>query len=151
MSAVLEHFPSARLAILGEGPLQSELTEQIKKLGLNEVVQFLGFQQNPWRYLKHADLFVLPSRYEGLPNVLLETLTLGTPVVATDCLGATREVQESGAKMVLVPPEDPAALAEAIVSVCRRRRGYQDSMETSRSALSRFDLDRVVEEYAALF
>jgi glycosyltransferase involved in cell wall biosynthesis len=150
MPTVLECFPTARLAILGEGPLQGELTEQVRRLGLNEIVHFLGFQQNPWPYLKHADLFVLPSRYEGLPNVLLETLTLGTPVVATDCLGATREVQESGARMVLVPPENPAALAEAAVSVCRRGREYQDSMETSRSALSRFDLDRVVEEYAAL-
>ena len=149
MSAVLEHFPSARLAILGEGPLRSQLTEQTERLGLTGVVQFLGFQQNPWRYIKHADLFVLPSRYEGLPNVLLETLTLGTPVVATDCVGATREVQESGAEMVLVPLGDPTALAEAIVSVCSRRRGY--SMETSQPALDLFDLDRVVEEYAALF
>src|SRR5258707_4018592 len=62
LPAVLQRFPSAQLAILGEGPLQAELTEQAQRLGLNGRVHFLGFQQNPWLYFKHADVFVLPSR-----------------------------------------------------------------------------------------
>lgn len=151
MPMILKQFPNARLAILGEGPLRAQLTERAQKLGLAETVSFMGFQQNPWRYLKHADLFVLPSRYEGLPNILLEALALGTPVVASDCPGAIREVQDSGTDIVLVPPEDPSGLAEAIVSVCLGHEDSLDRMATSQSALSKFDLHRIVAEYAALF
>lgn len=151
MPIILEHFPSVQLAILGDGPLRVQLIERARELGLTETVTFMGFQQNPWRYLKHADLFVLPSRYEGLPNILLEALALCTPVVASDCPGAIREVQDSGTEIVLVPPGNPTALAEAIVSVCRSNEDFPNRMTTSQSALSKFDLHQIVAEYAALF
>ena len=149
MPTVLQSLPNARLIILGEGPRQRELTEQSKRLGLAEAVCFLGFQQNPWRYFRHADVFVLSSRHDGLPNALLEAVALGTPVVATDCPGGIREVQDGSIGMVLVPPEDSLALAEAIVSVCCKQG--RERLRTSPEALNRFGLHRVVGEYAALF
>jgi glycosyltransferase involved in cell wall biosynthesis len=150
MPVVLQHLPNARLAILGDGPLKTQLTARVQDLRLAETVSFLGFQQNPWRYLKHADLFVLPSRYEGLPNILLETLALGTPVVATDCPGAIREVRNTGTDIALVPPENPKALAEAIVSACGVFKDSSHRTATSQSALRKFDLQKVVGEYSEL-
>jgi len=84
MPRVIECLPNARLTILGQGPLKSVLEEQVERLGLTESVSFPGFQQNPWPYLCHADLFVLPSRREGFSNALLEALALETPAVAVD-------------------------------------------------------------------
>ena len=151
MPTVLKNLPGAQLAILGEGPLQSDLTEQAQRLGLNDKVRFLGFQQNPWPWLKHADLFVLPSRYEGLPNALLEALALGTPVVASDCPGGIREVQNCDGGIAVVPMEDPDALALAIITV-GRRSGFSAGRETTdHRILNRFDLQQIVGEYSKLF
>jgi glycosyltransferase involved in cell wall biosynthesis len=151
MPMILEHFPNAQLAILGEGPSRAQLMRQAEGLGLNEEVQFLGFEQNPWRYIGNADLFVLPSRYEGLPNVLLEALALGVRVVAADCPGAIREIQASGAEMVLVPQENPVALAEAIVSICRSPKISSDLSTISPPVLRNFELQRIIGEYSELF
>jgi glycosyltransferase involved in cell wall biosynthesis len=150
MPAVFEYLPDSRLTILGDGPLRDDLNNQMHKLGLSKVVSFLGFQQNPWRYLKHADVFVLPSRYEGLSNILLEVLAIGRPVVATDCPGAVREVQGCDEEMIVVPPEDPVALAEAIVSVCRRSRREHEHLEPARLRLRKFNLQQIIDEYSAL-
>jgi len=144
MPAVLRRFPDARLVILGEGPLEAELKEQARNLGLNENVVFLGFQGNPWLYLKHAAAFILPSRFEGLPNVLLEALALGTPVVVSDCPGGIREIRESVGNMAVVPPENPGALAEAIIAVC-------SGPAPAIVSLGRFDLQQVVSEYSNIF
>jgi len=150
MPAALEGLPGAQLTILGEGPLRGELREQADKLGLTQVVHFLGFQRNPWPYLRYADLFVLSSRYEGLPNILLEALALGTPVVATDCPGAIREVLALSEGMALVPPEDPAALARGIIDACRVPRQHRPLYEPLGGGLHRLDLKNIVEEYSEL-
>jgi glycosyltransferase involved in cell wall biosynthesis len=144
MPAVVERFPDAQLFILGEGPLETELKKQAQNLGLKEKVVFLGFQANPWLYLKHANAFILPSRYEGLPNVLLEALALGTRVVVSDCPGGIQEIRESVGNMAVVPPENPAALAEAIITVC-------GSPAPAIESLGRFDLQQVVSEYSKIF
>ena len=151
LSAVLKQFPNAELVILGEGRLKKDLVEQAAQLGLTERVRLPGFEQNPWRYFRHADLFVLASRHEGMPNALLEALAVGTPVVAADCPGGIREIQSCAPPMVLVRPEDPQALAEAIISMCGRTRTDGEIQQQARPDLSKFNLQQVVSEYSALF
>jgi glycosyltransferase involved in cell wall biosynthesis len=147
LPAVLECFPEAKLTVLGDGPLKEELRNQARMLGLMEKVDFLGFQENPWRYLKHADLVVLPSRYEGTSNILLEALALGTPVIASDCPGGTREIQGHNPEMILVPPENPSALAQAIITAFNTLRRPQE-MQQIREGLRPFDLHQVVSAYS---
>lgn len=86
--------PEARLWILGEGRLEGELREQAQRLGVGQSVRFVGFQRDPYRWLKHADLFVLSSRHEGTPNVLLEAMACGCPTVVLDHPGGSRELME---------------------------------------------------------
>ena len=104
----------ARLLILGEGENRPALQSLIKKHGLEQDVNLMGFVQNPYSYLAHASLFVLPSRWEGLPTVLVEALYLGTPIIATDCPGGSREILKDGQYGRLVPVDAPLILAEAI-------------------------------------
>jgi len=150
-SSVLKTFPQAQLAILGEGPLETQLKKQAVELGIDHAVRFPGFQKNPWPWVKHADLFVLASRFEGLPNALLEVLALGVPVVATDCPGGVREIQKSVSEIVLAPPEDHVALAAGIITALKRPAGEWPSSQQVADRLKDFDLPHAVREYSQLF
>jgi glycosyltransferase involved in cell wall biosynthesis len=114
-------------------------------------VDFLGFQINPWPYFYCADVFVLPSRFEGMPNALLEALALGTPAVATNSVEAMREIHATNENMVLVPPDDPGALAEGINSLLLRPKLERDLPESPTRRMDKFDLQRAVSEYSRLF
>ncbi|MBX0319605.1 glycosyltransferase [Shouchella clausii] len=81
-----------KLWVLGEGQLEEELNRQVDELNLSSNVKFVGFQTNPYVWLKHADLFVLSSNYEGLPNVLLEAISLKCPVISVEHPGGTYEI-----------------------------------------------------------
>lgn len=151
MPKVIECLPQARLTILGRGPLRAALAEQIQRLGLSGSVTLAGFQQNPWPYLYHADLFVLSSRRESFGNILLEALALETPALAVDCPGAMREIYGSNPAVRIVPPGDTASLAEAIVAACSANKHERINPKSSPDWLAKFALPKVIDEYSALF
>jgi len=80
------------LVIIGEGPLRNYLEELVENLDLEKDVHFLGFKDNPFKYVSRSEVFVLSSLYEGLPNVIIESLACGTPVISTDCKSGPREI-----------------------------------------------------------
>jgi len=104
----------ARLLILGDGPLRSELEALIVELSLSDVVRLEGYVENPLKFFAHADVFVLSSHVEGLPNVLVEAMMCGCTPVSTDCPTGPREVLQDGKYGYLVPMRDPEAMATAI-------------------------------------
>lgn len=108
-----------RLAILGSGnaKVKTRLEALAKDLNVADWVAFLGFQPNPLPYIARANLLVLSSRWEGLPNVLIEALACGTPVVSTDCPSGPAEILENGRYGRLVPVGDVDALARAMAEV----------------------------------
>ncbi len=149
---VRRSIPSAQLTILGEGPLEFQLKAQRDRLGLQEAVHFAGFQPNPYPYFKHADLFVLASRYEGLPNAVLEALALGVPVVATDCPGGLQEIWRSSPGSVTICRRDYQSLAAAIVSDCARSRRKRPSDSDDLKRLGHeFEVEEVIGCYEDLF
>ena len=126
---LLNAFARARtqrdLVILGQGAQQAELQALTHDLGLGERVHFAGFQRNPFAILKSARAFLLPSNKEGFPNSLVEAMSLGIPVVSTNCPTGPSEILEDvealalddvlvGKYGILVPVDDPARFAEAI-------------------------------------
>jgi glycosyltransferase involved in cell wall biosynthesis len=112
--SVLVRSRPVRLLILGEGPLRERLEGDVRELGLESAVMFLGFQPNPYPWMAQASAFVQASLFEGLPTAILEALACGAPVVATDCPSGPSEILQGGEFGVLTPPGDPEALAEAI-------------------------------------
>ena len=81
-----------KLVILGSGMLENELNQHIRDLGLEDCVKIVPYTRNPFVYIRHAKALILSSRYEGLPNVILEAMTIGCPIIATDCLSGPREL-----------------------------------------------------------
>jgi glycosyltransferase involved in cell wall biosynthesis len=118
MGRVVQLTP-ARLLILGEGQMRAGLTELIVKHRLQGVVRLPGNVDNPLAYFSRADVFVLCSHVEGLPNVLVEAMFCGCTPVAANCPTGPREVLQDGKHGYLVPMRDPIALADGIVRALR--------------------------------
>lgn len=106
--------PEARLMLLGQGANEAVLRAMAAELGLADRVVFAGFHPDPTPFYQTADLFVLSSNYEGLPTVLIEAMSCGTPVVSTDCPSGPAEILENGKYGRLVPVRDAHALADAM-------------------------------------
>jgi sugar transferase (PEP-CTERM/EpsH1 system associated) len=137
--------------IAGEGPLRGELEAQAAALGLQSRVRFLGHVPAIERVYGSLDIFVLSSKSEGLSNTILEAMASRVAVVAT-WVGGADELVEDGANGLLVPPEDAAALADAIGWLIRDDDLRQSmAVEGRRRALTRFTLDRMIRNYGNLY
>lgn len=136
----------ARLIILGEGESRSELEAAIARLGLSEDVAMPGFANNPYVYMARASAFVLSSRWEALPTVLIEAMACGCPVVSTDCPNGPNEILAGGVYGLLVSVGDAIALSTAMLEVLQAPIS-QDLLV--RRAMY-FSIERVVPEYLKL-
>jgi len=113
---VSEHL-KAKLLILGKGPLENELKTLVHALGIDEKIIFKGFKNNPYKYMKKADLFVLTSKWEGFGHVIVEAMACGTPVISTDCNSGPKEIIGENQYGVLVKVSDYEQLAENIINL----------------------------------
>jgi len=142
---------SHALVILGKGSRLALLHRLAAQLGVGEQVRFIGFVANPYAWMANADLFVLPSRWEGFPSVAAEAMACGTPVLSTDCPYGPRDIIVPGESGELVATEDPAALASAMAALvadpARRAQLGADGRERAQI----FALHPTIERYARLF
>lgn len=138
---------ASRLIILGEGPLRSDLEMQVSRLGLTDDVALPGFDTNPFAAMAAANVFVLSSRWEGLPTVLIEALATGVNVVSTDCPSGPDEVLADGKYGKLVPMGKPEKLAQAILQT------LEDPIESSvlRARAMKYSLENAAANYEKLF
>lgn len=136
----------ARLIVLGKGPQLPVLLSLAEDLGIREHVDFPGFVVNPYSFMARADLFVLSSRVEGLPTVLVEAMACGCPVVSTDCPFGPAEVLEGGRLGGLVPVGNAKALAEAMDLAL----STSPDRGLLRGRAELFGVDRAVDRYEAL-
>ena len=130
--SLLPNCEDYRLVIVGDGPLAVPLKEQVKALGISKIVDFVGYDSNPYRYMSRADLFVLPSKWEGLANVLIEAMACGCSVVSTDCPFGPKEILEDGKYGALVPVADAQALTNAIHESLNGKRARVTSSDLVR-------------------
>lgn len=150
MQKVLQKCPAATLTILGDGELRYDLEAKARLLGIEDRVSFLGYVLHPEPYFSSHGVFVLPSLWEPFGLALLEAMAWGKPCIATE-VGGMRELIEDGRNGLLVPSNDPVAMANAILnvindSVLARRLGYQ-----ARQTALEFDIRKTVAKIQDLY
>lgn len=144
--ACLRSNHSARLMLLGDGPLRAELEAVAERLGVGDDVSFEGYVTPVLPYFLHGSLFVLSSKFEGFPMVLVEALSCGLPIVSTDCESGPREILDSGEYGELVPVGDAGAMADAM-----SRALVEPGNQAARRARAReFSINRMVDGYVAI-
>ena len=147
ISIMMRLDESYHLTILGEGEDREKLENQIAELGLSSRITMAGFCDNPYAYMKQADLFVLSSRYEGLPNVVLEANSCGTAVVAFDAPGGTGEIIDEGKNGFLVEPFDEEAFAKSI----QKARFFDFDHEAIMiRTKEQFAIEKIIKEYETI-
>lgn len=135
-----------KLIILGEGEERKKLESLVKDLKLEEDVDMPGFMENPYVYMARADVYVLSSWWEGLPNTLIEAMACGTPVVSTDCPSGPREILENGKYGKLVPVGDVEAMVRAIEETLENPPDSKKLRERAKA----FSVEKAADEYLKL-
>lgn len=136
-----------RLIILGKGTEEKKLNKIAGHLRVQNHVAFLGFQENPYKYLAHSTMFVLSSNYEGFPNVLIEAMALGIPSIATRCPTGPEEIITDGLDGILVPTADEKALAHAMKRVLIDKDLRKRFSNAGKKRVECFRVDKVVKQY----
>ena len=145
--AIVQNEVPCRLIILGDGPLREDLLTLVREKGLKDKVELTGFVSNPYAWMAKADCFVLSSIWEGFPNVLAEALSLGIPIISTDCPSGPAEILDQGKYGYLVHMKDSHALAKAIVQTLQGNYCKYDPKE----ATAKYTAEVVAEEYLRAF
>ncbi len=142
---------SVRLAIIGRGEEKEILENIVNNLGISSNVVFLGFQDNPYKYMASATIFVLSSIREGFPNVLIETMACGTPAISTNCKSGPNEIIENGRNGLLVPVGNEEALANAIIKLLDNPDLRKSLSKEGKKRVKDFYLEKIVNKYENLF
>ena len=148
---IIARFPNVKFVFVGDGPLRENLETRISELNIESHFEFMGFRNDVADILNIFDVFVLPSLYEGLPNVVLEAMASGRPIVAT-AVDGTPEALDDGVAGILVPPENPDALATEIIKLLSDPKKMIDmGHQVRKRSEEYFSVTKQVNEFEELF
>ncbi len=146
-ASVRKEHSSARLLLVGDGPMRSRLEQLANELDLNGTVHFAGYQSEPERYLHAMDVFALTSRTEGMPLAILEAWGSGLPVVAS-AVGGIPDLIQHGCNGLLFPGRDEARLASLICELLREPKQAHSLGEAGRRVvMTRYNVQRMAYDY----
>jgi glycosyltransferase involved in cell wall biosynthesis len=151
---VMEQLPQsaqARLVIVGDGPLRSQLERLVEELGITDCVEFAGLRSDVPVQLRRGSLAVLPSRWEGMPNALLEAMACGLACVATRVSGSEDMIQH-GINGLLVEPEDDEGMAQALLTLlCDSALAERYGQAAREAVEQRYAFERIMDTYVELY
>lgn len=139
-----------QLLILGSGKKKEMLKNYIDKKKLKSKVKIIPFKNNPYKFIKHADIFLLTSKFEGLPNVLLEAQTLKKYIISTNCPTGPKEILMNGKAGDLVKIGDYKAIGEKIKFFLKNKKKLRKKINLGFSELKRFNYEYNMNKYFSL-
>lgn len=142
-----QHHPDWSLEIWGEGRERSKLEQLCEEKGISDRVLLPGNIKNPYDQLLKSSVFVLSSRFEGLPNVLLEAMSVGMPVIATRCKFGPEEIIQHRQNGLLVPTEDAEAIADALVVLADDPKLCKQLGQNARKINNKLHVDKIMEQW----
>jgi GalNAc-alpha-(1->4)-GalNAc-alpha-(1->3)-diNAcBac-PP-undecaprenol alpha-1,4-N-acetyl-D-galactosaminyltransferase len=145
-ASVRNEFPEWRLRLVGDGPERNSLQAQSKRLGLDDCLDFAGSTCPVWPEYFSAQVFVLPSRREGFPNVLLEAMACGCTCVASNCNSGPAELLKGGELGYLFEPNSPEKLAAALRIVLRQSSG-KPNLKKAQEVRSQYEIDKIADQW----
>ncbi len=150
MPAIARALPTHDLVFVGDGPLRGQLAQQAERLGIADRVHLLGWRPDVASFYSAADLVVLTSAWEGMPNVVLEAMAACRPVVSTDVQGVAELIGDNDRQVV--PVSDPQAFVDAVVGICGDQRLAKRLGEQNRQRVAQhFSIDATVAAYVDLY
>jgi len=149
-SRLKDEINASKLFIIGNGPLNSELNRLIKNKSLMSDVFLLGYQNNPYKFINKSDIFVLSSKHEALPTVLLEALACGIPIISTNCKTGPKEILDNGKYGILVNVMDSKDLAEKMIYLAKNRELLSKYSKLSLERSKYFDIERMTDDWINL-
>ena len=135
------------LLIIGEGDKKNKLLKYIRSNNLEKIVKIKKHTKNPFPYVKSSDIFVLSSLFEGLPNVLLEAITLNCFVISTDCPTGPSEILDKGKGGLLFKSSNYIDLSNKILSFIKNKKKYKKKLKFAQKRLHRFNYNLNLEKY----
>lgn len=147
---IKEDFPDYTLTIYGEGPFRVELENRIRELGLEDSIALPGKVQNVFECIADAEVFVLSSNFEGMPNALIEAMCLGLPVISTKVSGAT-DLIEHGKNGLLTDVADTKQLADAMRQMLENFELRQSCAENALEINERLQVDSIIRQWQDCF
>jgi len=148
---IVKKYENIRVLFIGDGPLRKKLELQVNQLGLDSIIKFLGFRSDVKEILGVLDIFILPSLFEGLPNVVLEAMACGKPVIATNVSGIP-EIIVDHQTGILIPPKDSNAIVQAIFQMLENPKKMKMMGKMSRKRVEEeFNLKKQVNSFIELY
>lgn len=140
---ILSKDINIRLIILGDGELKNDLVELTKMLKIDDIVDFVGFTENPYKYFYNCDTYVMSSNWEGLPTVLIEAIACGCNIVSTECKSGPKEILDNGRYGILTPINNREKLAEAIKKSLYAEKNIDDKLKKAKE----FTIEKSIKSY----
>ena len=135
------------LVIIGSGVNKIKLKHFIENNGLTKSVKILDFKENPFPFIRLSELFILTSRYEGLPNVLLESMVLKKSIISSDCPTGPKEILENGKNGMLFKVGSHKELTKKIIEYSKNKKKFKKKTEPAFNSLYKYDLKSNLNEY----
>lgn len=145
--AIVSDKMDVRLLVMGEGEEEEHLKGLCQRFGINSKIYFAGFQENPYKYMKRSTIFVLSSLFEGFPNVLIEAMVCGLPVISTIYNPGYNEIIENEKNGLLVPVADEKALAEAMLRLLNNPEERRKYSAYAKERVKEFSLQEIAGQY----
>lgn len=146
-----ERYDDIKIHIMGKGYLEDKLLKLTNRLNVSNIINFLGFQKNPYQYMASADLFVLSSLWEGFGHVIVESMASGTPVLSTDCPYGPREILGNNEYGWLISNDNAEAMADKIIKLHDNPREITNKKDMLNDRVEKFDASYIVKQYEELF